>query len=392
MEHKPSDVFKKPARTMIVGVGGAGLHVVNVLLKQDMDYPPMVVVDTDGRALEHSMAPQRLQIGTGVTEGLSTGGDADLGRRAANEDFVKIRELFSDTDMVLLVAGLGGGVGSGALPVLAQTARDEGALVISMVSMPLALEGQDRRDVADRAIELAGRASHTMICHELPEAKQQDDPDNQDAALPSVLDATAQLVGLRIRVLWKLLEQPGLFSVDFAGLRHVIQEAGRRCFMFTAEASGKNRASLIVKRIKQQMTGADITLEESGGVMLGFLGPEDLTLAEMELIVREITADMPAGTRRQIGVALESQARSTMQAIVLAGGKNEHKPEEPATPSDVTAGAKRPGYLKSPIQKEIEFDTMKGARGRFNNVEPTFHNGEDLDTPTYIRRGMKLSR
>ncbi len=389
-EKKPGDRIKTPSRILLVGVGGMGVNALQNLSSSGAEYPSRVAVDTDGAVLDVSASPRCIQIGAHLTDGMSTGGDVDLGRRSANADFVKLRELFTDTDIVVLLAGLGGGVGSGATPVIAQTARDEGALVITVATLPFPFEGDERVRIAEKSLDLLRRYSQAVIT--MPNQYLLDAL-GEDVSLTDAFRKADEEMGAGFSVIWRLLAQHNLINLDFNSLKHMLESAGGVSTLVYAEGGGKSKAKLALSRvmghpaIKNQKV-----LEEANGLLVGIMGSPEMTLLEVQEIMHGIAGAVHTNARRFMGAGIDSTMKNRLAIVLLVGGKAEEtKPEpEPAAvqrqPTPVASQRK----IKKAEQEELILQST--PKGRFKDVEPTIHDGEDLDLPTFIRRGMRLTR
>jgi cell division protein FtsZ len=394
-EHKYG-VIRTSVRVMAVGVGGMGVQAIDWLLDAGLDEMDYVAVDTDLSMLTASKVPRQIQIGTQITRGHSTGGDADLGRRCANGDFAKLRELFTNTDVVIILAGLGGGVGSGGAPAIAQTAQDEGALVISVATTPFDFEGEDRLNEASDATIRLREASHALIL--LPNQELvQEMPDKGMAIEDSFRRGVVQL-GQGMRLLWQLLAQRNLINLDFINLKNMLEMSGGSCRLVFAEANGESKVALTLNRLRHHPALISEQQKEAGSLLIGIQGSADLTLHQVQELVQGVTEGIHANAKRFIGVGIDYHSRDRLAVLLLIGEKTKESGEEKAAPSVVKPRRKiahTGPHLKSGAkrteQKELDLPTSN-HKGRFNNVEPTIVQGQDLDIPTFFRRQMKLIR
>ena len=386
-----------PARVKLVGIGGMGVNTLDTLQDSSADYADCIAIDTDIRVLQESTVPLQVQIGASITRGHSTGGDPDLGRRSANGDFAKLRELFTNADLVILLVGLGGGTGSGAAPVIAQTARDEGALVISVGAMPFLFEGDERRQQAEEAVTRLKESSQAVIA--MPNQHLIDET-QADVPITESFQRAAEKLGSGFRVIWTLLGQRNLVNVDFISLKNMLETAGGGCSFIYVEAGGPSKAKLALSRVmKHPAVSTAQVLDQTSGLLIGVLGGEDLTLLEVQEVIQGITGAVHANARRFIGAGIDPRLRNRLAVLLLVGEKGGEQPPE-ATPVAREAATKpmqQPApstsnrKQQSSEQAELELPSAP-SKGRFKGVEPTLYQGEDLDLPTFIRRGMKLSR
>ncbi len=380
-----------PSRILLIGVGGMGINALGTIHGLPGDHPELVAIDTDGAVLKAASVPRRVQIGATLTNGQSTGGDVDLGRRSANNEFTKLRELFVDVDLVVLITGLGGGVGSGAAPVIAQTARDEGTLVISVAALPFPFEGDERIRLAEKALDLLRRASHAVVT--MPNQYLLEDAADE-ASLKDAFRKADEQLGTGFGVLWKLLAQHNLINLDFISLKHMLETAGGVCTMVYAEGGGKSKARLVLNRIMNHPAiKGDNVLSEANGLLVGVLGSPDMTLMDVQDVMNGIAGAVHSNARRFMGAGIDASMRNRIGVMLLIGGKAEEPKAEPMAepPRIVPIPVPEDRKPKRAEQREFEMPTT-ATKGRFKDVEPTIHEGEDLDLPTFIRRGMKLTR
>lgn len=383
----------QPARLTIVGVGGMGVQALNLIDTASDDHVTGIAIDTDQSVLSHCAAPVRLVIGSSYTRGHSTGGEPDLGRRSAHADFGKIRECFVDADIVLLVTGLGGGTGTGAAPLIAQTAREQGALVISCATLPFLFEGDTRVKVAEEGLQKLQESSQAVIV--MPNAHVVDGA-TETTPIAEALQRGAAHLGAGFRLIWTLLGQRGLINLDFVHLKNMVETGGGACTFLYAEGAGRHKARLALSRIlEHRALAVDKLGEQASAFLVGLLGSEDLTLLEVQETMTGLCDVFSTDAQRFVGVGVDPALRDQVKLAVWIGGKAvEAKPVEQKRESITASPAKKPVLTdrakKRIEQKELDLETL--SKGRFKDVEPTIYHGEDLDIPTFIRRGMKLTR
>lgn len=378
------------SRLTVVGVGGMGIHCLDLLQEQSADFANAIAVDTDQTVLDQCRAVRRVQIGARLTRGRGTGGDPSLGRRAANGDFPQLRELFHNSDLVIFITGLGGGMGSGATPVLAQTARDEGALVMTVGALPFEYEGADRMDIAQAAVDRLKTAGHGLIL-----VSNQALMENGDPAQPmtEALSQAATHLGLALRWLWNLLGQRNLIHLDWITLKNMLESCDGYCHLAVAEAGGQHRANLLLTRLGKH-PAFTISAEAKGraSVLIGLQGSADMTLHEVQEIVDGVMKQCPPQTARWVGAGIDRSMRGKLGALVLWAEQTHPVPAETKSPAvKPRKSAPKASPQQVTEQKELGLDAAPLSKGRFKDVEPTVVQGEDLDLPTFIRRGMKLS-
>ncbi|MCE9616319.1 MAG: cell division FtsZ family protein [Lentisphaerae bacterium] len=371
----------------IIGVGGAGGRIVGHAAPAVLGAAHVAAVNTDARELDQARAPVKLQIGTARTGGLGTGGAPSAGRLAVDDDLPTLREIVADKDFVIVVAGLGGGTGSGALPAIVRAAADGGALTVAVVTMPFAFEGAKRQGVARealRAVQEVADAVVVMANDRLAEA-------TGEAGLKAAFDRADDLLGRSVSTLCNLIAQPGYIKLDFAKLQHMVQHCDGTCSLAFAEASGADRAAVAATGL---MCG---TLLEGGklaaaakAVLVGIVGGPDLAVREVGELMEAIQAGLAPDCNLCMGTHVHDERRDTIQVLMLVAESWSQASAAPAVEAPRSVKQPRSGGRSRQKQSQTTLGLQLPGRGRFRNVEPTLLDGEDLDTPTYQRRGLAL--
>jgi cell division protein FtsZ len=265
------------AKILVIGVGGGGGNAVNTMISGNLDGVEFVVANTDMQALEANMAPHKIQLGNALTKGLGAGANPEVGRRSAEESMQSIADLISGADMVFVTAGMGGGTGTGAAPVIAQIARDCGALTVGVVTKPFGFEGKKRARQAVEGIDRLGAAVDTLIVI----------PNNRLLALvgqnTSMVEAFRKADSVLLNAVQgisDLMTVPGLINVDFADVRTIMAGMGR-ALMGTGIGSGKKRAGEAAEMAISSPLLEDVSIEGATGILINITGGPDLTLHEV---------------------------------------------------------------------------------------------------------------
>ncbi len=410
----------------VIGVGGAGGNAVEYMAKQDFLGVGFAAVNTDAQALSQLTMANRLTLGEKSTRGLGTGGDPEVGRAAAEEDVDKIKVLCQGADIVCVVAGLGGGTGTGAGPVVARLARESGALVLGIVTLPFEFEGSRRQRQASLGLRELKAQADGVIC--LPNQKVFKLID-ENTSVPEALKITNELLAQGVRGIWRLVTQTGLINVDFNDLCAVLRGRHEESSLATVEAAGENRSHEAVQKILAHpfLEGGQV-LAEADAVLVSLAGGPDLTMAEVNRIMEHINRQcenahiiMGAGIFEEyagrLSITLVASRENGQDARSRAAAKDsvsEEHEKEIANPKSTKRPASRhvaPAPELTPQQTEQLLTQQNGGRsrrkvvamrqgqlpleivskGRFEKSEPTIHAGEDLDVPTYLRRGVALN-
>jgi cell division protein FtsZ len=265
------------AKILVIGVGGGGGNAVNTMISGNLDGVEFVVANTDMQALEANMAPHKIQLGNALTKGLGAGANPDVGRRSAEESMQGIADLIAGADMVFVTAGMGGGTGTGAAPVIAQIARDCGALTVGVVTKPFGFEGKKRGKQAVEGIARLEASVDTLIVI----------PNNRLLAL--VGQSTSMVEAFRkadsvllnaVQGISDLMTVPGLINVDFADVRTIMKDMGR-ALMGTGVGTGKRRATEAAEMAISSPLLEDVNIEGATGILINITGGPDLTLHEV---------------------------------------------------------------------------------------------------------------
>lgn len=371
----------KAPRLLVMGVGSSGARAVAGMcqLNPKLD---AVVIDTDTKLLESLAMDRVIHVGATVTRGLSSGGDVELGRQSIEKDSSSIRKQLRQVDLLVLVTGLGGGTGSGAVPVITRIAREAGALVLAITAMPFAFEGKKVARIAEESLKRIRTHADAII--RIPNERL---VDRSDADLPveQAFARSHQVMMDGIFALWRMLAQNGICGLDFACIHTMLRNCDGFCHFANGEGSGADRATVVAENIlKHRLLNKGKILESAEGVVIGLTGGHDLKLTEIEELIEKIREKLPEEVWLNFGVAIDPGFEGRLSAIVLVA---EHW-KEPLVDSE----NRQMGFFhnRSTAQGELPLETA--GKGNFAYVDPTIHNNQDLDVPTYIRRDIKLPR
>lgn len=304
------------AKIKVVGVGGSGGNAISRMIDSKIKGVEFVVVNTDAQALHHSKAQDKIHIGKNLTKGLGAGMNPEIGRQAAEENRDEIQEVLKGADMVFVTCGLGGGTGSGAAPIVAETAKELGALTVGVVTRPFAFEGAQRRAIADEALANMKDRVDTLIT--IPNDK-----------LLSIIDKKTTLINafrivddiLRqgVQGISDLITKPGIVNVDFADVRAIMEDSGS-ALMGIGIASGDNRASEAAKAAINSPL-LDLSIDGAKGVLFNISGSTDLTMLEINEAANIITENIDPNAKVIFGAVADDQIRKgEIQITVVATG------------------------------------------------------------------------
>jgi cell division protein FtsZ len=366
-------------RILVMGVGSSGVRAVSAMssLNFSMD---AVAVDTDAKVLEATAIDRIIHVGGSVTNGFSAGGDVELGRQSVEKNSSGIRSQLREIDLLVVVAGLGGGTGSGAVPVITRLAREAGALVLCMVSMPFKFEGRKVSNIAEESLKRI--RTHADAIVRIPNERLLD---RSDADLPveQSLTLSHEVMMDGVFALGRLLAKNGICGLDFACIQTMLRNCDGFCHFASADGSGTDRAEKVAEGIvKHRLLAKGKLLTGSAGVIVGLTGGHDLKLSEIETVMERIQENIPPDTWLNFGIAIDPSFEGRLSAIVLVA-------EEWKEALVDSAGRQT---LFSYDQKQGELPLENTGKGRFTNLDPTIRDNQDLDVPTYIRRDVKLPR
>lgn len=444
------DVQERPVRIKLLGVGGAGANAVDRLSQEALPGVALAVINTDSQTLSVSPLQEKVLIGWTITRGLGAGSDPELGRLAAESDREKIERIITGTDVLILVAGMGGGTGSGAAPVIAELASQRGITVLAFVTMPFTFEGGRRKEQAEEALEALRKACDAVI------------PLNNDLLLQEVDEAAGALkafaeadawIARGVRAVSGLLTQTGLINLDVSSLRQVfIHRGGKTLFSF-GTGRGEDPVSDVLNELKEcplrhmpdfarkadrllvNITGGpELSLNQINELMLELaetcgrdphthiaMGAviDENRAGEIDIVVIGVTDAAPRSGRRSGSASRRSgtaaSASNQGSLFPFIGGKSATPPpvEEKTTAhtaaqaeaiahggvADASAPADTTELFAAPSDEELMDPTAQDelplsdieTRGAFERTERNLWEGQDLDTPTYLRRGIRIN-
>ncbi|MEZ5414334.1 MAG: cell division protein FtsZ [Opitutaceae bacterium] len=402
----------------LVGVGGAGSNAVDRLKMEGLERLHLAVMNTDSQALASSPVQEKVLLGMGVTRGLGAGGDPELGREAAETDREKITKVVEGCDLVFLIAGMGGGTGSGAAPTVAEIASESGALVIAFVTMPFSFEGGRRLKQAEEGLQALRRVCDAVI--PLPnDILLQEGADDA-----TVLDAFAQAdewIGRGVKSLWTMLFKTGLINLDFTALQQAFQHRGGKTLFGLGEGAGENAAADAIASLKLcPLLHTPEFARKADRLLVNITGGAGLTLPRVNELMNEITEQFGRNSHIIMGAVIDEDMRDRIEICVIGtsdmGGRavsvrrplpaarHAPAPREMARPpasapelelagmpaKEPTAASTKAPLPKSTAQDEFGFGEIE-SRGYFEKTDRNLFDGQDLDVPTYLRKGIKIT-
>ena len=312
----PQTMQELRPRITVVGVGGAGGNAVNNMINADLDGVDFLVANTDGQALAHSLASRKIQLGTAVTQGLGAGSKPDVGRAAAEESIEAVMSELADCNMVFITAGMGGGTGTGAAPVIARAARERGILTVGVVTKPFDFEGQRRMGQAEAGIEEMQSYVDTLIV--IPN-QNLFRLANERTTFADAFHMADTVLHQGVAGVTDLMIKPGQINLDFADIRAVMSEMGK-AMMGTGEASGEGRATQAAEAAINNPLLDDISMHGARAVLINVTGGMDMTLFEVDEAANRIRREIDADSVIIFGSTFDEKLDGVMRVSIVATG------------------------------------------------------------------------
>jgi cell division protein FtsZ len=377
IQPKPANL----AKIKVIGVGGGGGNAVNnMVLNYSIEGVEFISVNTDAQALANNSAPTKIQIGPDATRGLGAGGNASIGRKAAEESADQIHEILTGSDMVFVTAGMGGGTGTGAAPVVAKIAKEAGALTVGIVTKPFDFEGKRRMVNALAGIEEMRSSVDTLIV--IPNQKLLDIVD-KNISFIEAMRKVDDVLGQAVKSIASLVVSPGMINVDFADVKAVMTEAGT-ALMGIGTASGEDRA---IEAAKQAVNSPllDVTIDGAMGVLFNITGgPDDLTMLEVDEAAKLIEQVVDPEANIIFGTSVDPTMKGNITITVIATGFKDQDKRlgVQKDPMDVSGLAKTSPYAQ--VENSPNY-YGGGLYGNSSNVAPSpiAHNSPSPQQPRY---------
>jgi cell division protein FtsZ len=390
------------ARIKVIGVGGGGGNAVNTMIAAGLPGVDFIAANTDAQALKANLAPIKMQLGEKLTRGLGAGGNPEVGRRAAQEDVERLREHLVEADMIFITAGMGGGTGTGAAPIIAKVAKELGSLTVGVVTKPFSFEGKRRMKQADEGMKELKASVDTLIA--IPNQRLLSVAGRNSSILETFKKADDVLLQA-VRGISDLITVHGLINLDFADVRTIMSEMGM-AMMGAAVAQGENRAIEAAQKAISSPLLEDVSIQGARGVLINITGGPDLSLHEVNEAATLIQEEADEDANIIFGAVIDESMGDEVRITVIATGFGEamqaEKPKsgvrDRATGPVAAVGDTRPRRHHGVVEDDLEVPTWQrrrqeppvaGARNaqRPTGASPPEEGGEDYDVPTFLRRG-----
>lgn len=373
------------ARIKVIGAGGCGGNAVNHMIATGLCNVEFIAVNTDIQALQNNRAPVRLQVGQAVTRGRGTGGNPEIGRKAALEDEERLRECLGEAEMVFVTAGMGGGTGTGSAPVIARLAREAGALTVGVVTKPFQFEGRKRMSQADEGLRELKDAVDTLIT--IPNQRLLSIA-SRNTSLREAFQKADDVLLQAVRGISELVTTHGLINLDFADVRSIMAEMGM-AMMGAAAASGESRAVEAAQRAISSPLLEDVSIKGARGLLINVTGGPEMSLYEVNEAASLIQEEAHEDANIIFGAVIDDKLADEIRVTVIATGfgdlDSRYFKRPAAAPPPVTApvqaGATRPVEPRQPPPPaQVKMFAGKPVRRLGLIVD------DSLDIPTFKRR------
>src|SRR6266853_5540033 len=307
---------EEPIPIKVVGVGSAGSNALDRVLLDGMDKNDLIAINTDVQSLASSVAARKVQLGRSSTHGLGTGGDPELGYQAAIESADEIRQAIADARMIFICAGLGGGTGSGAAPIVAQLAREAGSLVIAFATLPFSFEGKRRGVQAQEAFSRLNEIAHAVICFENDRMGDMVAPKAGIHQAFAVADIT---ISQSVRSIVNLIQRPGLIRIGFDDLLAALRAHNGRCLFGYGEADSDNRAhDALTQALKNPLMDRGRMLADATHLLVHVAGGPAMTLSEVEILMQELGRHINDQTQILFGTSVDGRMGNRLSVTLIS--------------------------------------------------------------------------
>lgn len=391
---------EQKAKLKVIGIGGAGGNATNRMIQAGMAGVDFIAINTDAQDLENNAAENKIQIGKNLTKGLGAGAQAEVGREAVQADQEAIEAILEDADMAFVTAGMGGGTGTGAAPMIAKLSRDMGILTVGIVTLPFNFEGPKRMNRALEGIAELRKACDTVIA--IPNQKLMSIVDT-DTTVVEAFQLADSVLHQAAKGISDLINVHGLINLDFADVQTIMKKMGE-AIMGTGVAQGEERAVLAAQQAISSPLLDDASISGAQGVLVNITGSADLTLLEVDAATNIIFEEAGKDANIIFGAVIDPSLGDEIRVTVIATGFNHGQyitENEPEVERVATPPAQRPTQelleqMNQPVFKQQDESVEPSVEAteeetpqpsfKFDDTNPAIYGKEDLDVPAFIRR------
>lgn len=369
------------AKIKVMGLGGGGSNSLNSMISlQQIQGVDFVAVNTDAQALMSNQSPTKVQIGENLTKGLGSGGDPEIGKQAAEESSQKLQDVMADADMVFLTAGMGGGTGTGSIPVVAQVAKNAGALTVAVVTKPFSFEGTRRMMVAEEGIENLKDKVDALIV--IPNQRLLETVE-KNMTLQEAFRLADSVLGQGVQGISDLITVPGLINVDFADVKTIMSNAGS-ALMGIGVAGGENRAAAAA-RMAIASPLLEVSIEGAKGVLFNIVGGPDLSMTEVNEAAQIIAQAADPDANIIFGATVKDDQLDQVKISVIATGFDETRRRlREYVGTGIGTSSVAPGWTATPTD-EIGETISENEEAPTQEAPEQKEEDEDLEIPAFLR-------
>ncbi|MGI9232750.1 MAG: cell division protein FtsZ [Woeseiaceae bacterium] len=372
------DAHSSTAIIKVIGVGGGGGNAVGHMVDTGIEGVDFICANTDSQALKGSRVRTSLQIGCNITKGLGAGADPDIGRQAAMEDRDRVVEVIEGADMLFITAGMGGGTGTGAAPIVAQVAKELGILTVAVVTKPFLMEGGKRMQIAEHGIGELGKYVDSLIT--IPNEKLLTVLGGETTLLDAFRSANQVLQGA-VQGIAELITRPGLINVDFADVRTVMAEMGM-AMMGSGLSSGEDRAREAAEAAISSPLLEDINLAGANGILVNVTAGTDLSIGEFQEVGNTIKEFSSEDATVVVGTVIDPEMTDRIRVTVVATGLGQQA-KNAESPMRIV---RRPASQSEPNYHTLDKPTVQRKRAVGDGLDGAGLQEELLDIPAFLRR------
>ena len=367
----------------VIGVGGGGGNAVHHMISNEVDGVEFICANTDAQALNNLNAKTILQMGSNITKGLGAGANPAIGRQAALEDRDEIAEILSGADMVFITAGMGGGTGTGAAPIVAEVARDMGILTVAVVTKPFLFEGKKRLKIAEEGIEELSNSVDSLIT--IPNEKLLDVLGRESSLLEAFKAANDVLLGA-VKGIADLIMHPGMINVDFADVKTVMSEMGMAMMGTGLGKSGEDRAREAAESAIRSPLLEDINLEGARGILVNITAGENLSLGEFSEVGDTIEEFASDDATVVVGTVIDSELNDEIRVTVVATGLGQENKKPTKVVDNTLNSAGMPDYDELDRPTIMRNNEVVDPNHKRHTAVDADMDLDYLDVPAFLRR------
>src|SRR3989442_1267256 len=362
---------EEPIPIKVVGVGSAGSNALDRVLLDGMDKGDLIAVNTDVQSLASSVAARKVRLGRSSTHGLGTGGDPELGYQAAIESADEIRQAIADARMIFICAGLGGGTGSGAAPIVAQLAREAGSLVIAFATLPFSFEGKRRAVQAQETLSRLNEIANAVICFENDRMGDMVAP---KAGIHQAFAVADMTISQSARSIVNLIQRPGLIRIGFDDLFAALRSQNGRCLFGFGESDSDNRAhDALTQALKNPLMDRGRMLADAAHVLVQVAGGPGMTLSEVEILMQELGKHVRDNTQILFGTTVDGRMGNRLSVTIISSlaAEDEIAPQSQFAPSESIPTPAAPIWEEpQPPEPPAKIDILSASRTDSSGGEP----------------------